>query len=365
MNGNDRVVVGYYSYPSPDGQVYTVNYISDRNGYRATGTQLGPGGSVTPIPSISSSTLSPFPTLGSNISPGSQVIPLQQLQPGYVSTTPSPFIIPPAPYTPTQSPYSPTQSIYTPSSTYAPSTTQYPYYSSSTPASYVPSSSYVPSTTQYPYYSSSTPTPYVPSSTFGPSSSLPPFPVYGGTTVPFPGYVYSPQGQSFSPYNSNYNNYNYPSGPGYSTPVTRFNFGTTPTPYTRSTSAYTTPLPNVVLPSSTPSPFVRSYQPAYGLANNNNAPAILASTPRPFVATATTPSPYSNDQDIVYITPSPKLYVNPSVQPLNSNAIDSNYYRNNYGFQSVRPLITSTPLPPTAGGSTITNFAYRNGNAYW
>lgn len=350
MNGNDRVVVGYYSYPSPDGQIYTVNYIADRNGYRATGTQLGgQGGTLPSIPSsIPSSTLAPFPTYNPSGSSVPPVIPLQSYQPGYVSTTPSSLIIPSAPYTPTQSPYSPTQSIYTPTPTYAPSSTPYPYGP----------------------YQSSTVSPYVPSSTLVPSSTpLPQFPVYTGTSVPFPGYVYTPQGPAYS---------NYPSGPGYSTPVTRFNFGTTPSPFIRSTTAYTTPVPNVVLPSSTPSPFVRPYQPAYGLANNNNAPAIIASTPRPFVATATTPSPYSNDQDIVYITPSPKVYANPSVQPLangspisrefqppyGGNAIDSNFYRNNYGYQSVRPLPTSTPLPPTAGGSTVTNFAYRNGNVY-
>lgn len=354
MNGAERIVVGFYSYPI-NGEIYTVNYISDRNGYRATGTQLGGPGQLPTIPSsISSSSLPSFPTYGSStpLPPGQSVIPLQPLQPGYVSTTPSSLIIPSAPYSPTQSPYSPTQTIYTPSSTYYPSTT---------PA-------YYPSSTPYPYspYQSSTGRPFVPSSTFVPSTTaLPQFPVYTGTTVPFPGYVYQPQG----PYN------NGPSSPGYSTPVTSFNYGSTPSSYLLSSTAagataYTTPVASIAYPSSTPAP-VRGYQPSYGLANNFNAPAITASTPRPFAVSSTTPSPFSGqDQNVVYITPSPKLYANPSVQPLGRdipssiNGIDNNLYRNNYAFQNVRPLASSTPFPPSAGDTSITNFNYRNGNAY-
>lgn len=38
--GNDRIVRGSYSYIGPDGQTYTVNYVADRNGYRAYGAHL-------------------------------------------------------------------------------------------------------------------------------------------------------------------------------------------------------------------------------------------------------------------------------------------------------------------------------------
>lgn len=353
MVGNDRVVVGFYSYTGADGLPYTVNYIADKNGYRASGSHI-PGGSV--------------PSSGGNIG----VIPVQPLQPtigytqttGYTPTTPGPIIISSSPYTPTQSPYSPTQTIYTPTSTFIPSSTPY------TPGGYVPSSipytpaSYVPSSTPY------TPSGYVPSSTPFPPTSIgyspqyvsnDRFPVYTQSTVPFPGYVYSQQPVTA------YSGYPGPTGQGgVSTPVTRFNFAT------RSTSTYAPP-------TSTPGPLIRNYQPSYGLADNRNSPVIVT-TPRP------------NGQDTVYITPSPsKVYINQPGVPsgfqsslpngnvlvnrdllppyVAGNAIDaSSYYRNNnnnnnYGLQSVRPLATSGPSGPS-GPQTITNLSFRNGNAY-
>lgn len=359
MVGNDRVVTGFYSYPGPDGVPYTVTYIADKNGYRASGSHI-PGGSV---PS------SGVPSSGINI----PVIPVQPLQPtiGYTPTTPAPIIISSTPYTPTQSPFSPTQTIYTPTSTFIPSSTPY------TPGGYVPSSipytpaGYVPSSTPY------TPSGYVPSSTLVPTSTpFPPtsigyspqyvsndrFPVYTQSTVPFPGYVYSQQPVSA------YSGYSGPTGQGgVSTPVTRFNFAT------RSTSTYAPP-------TSTPAPLIRNYQSSYGLADNRNSPVIV-----------TTPRPYG--QDTVYITPSPsKVYINQPGLPsgfqsnlpsgsvlvnrellppyVAGSAIDaSSYYRNNnnnnnnYGLQSVRPLATSGPSGPS-GPQSITNLSFRNGNAY-
>lgn len=405
MNGNDRVTVGYYSYIGPDGQTYTVNYIADRNGYRATGSHL-PVQPGIPVPGVSgpgvSSSLPPFPAYASGSLIPSPVIPLQSLQPGYVTSTPSPLIVSSSPYTPTPSPFSPTQSIYTPSSTFIPSSTPYPYIPSSSAYPYSPTSSAYPYTsTPYTPYASTTPAPYVSSSTFLPNTTPippsavaytpslftnnPPFPIYTQSSVPFPGYTYTPQGPVYNSPSYSTSSYNspsyssYPSGSGYSTPVTRFNFGTTPASLTRATSSFTTPSPNLVLPSSTPSPLVRPYQPTYGLANNNNAPAIIASTPRPFTVA---PLYNSNEPDTIYITPSPKVYINQGVQALSNqlpgnllinreiqppyiggNVIDSNYYRNNYGFQNVRPL-RSLQLTKSGGHSlsadaTITNMSFR------
>lgn len=406
MNGNDRVVVGYYSYIGPDGVPYTVNYIADKNGYRASGSHLPvqPGGNGLPQ----------FPSLGGGFStPAPPIIGVQPLQPTYIpSSTPSPLVISSTPYTPTQSPYSPTQSIYTPSTTIISTPTSYPYtpttpapyytpsspspfytpsspspfYTPTTPSPfYTPTTSapYYPSSTPSPYYTPTTPSAYVPSSSVFPSSTPypptgysssalitnnPPFPIYTQSTVPFPGYVYTPQaGLSYS------QPYNYPSSPGYSytTPVTRLSFATSPSSLTRSTSANTTPSPNLVLPSSTPAPFVRNYQPSYGLAINNNAPGIISSTPRPFANTVT-PLYNTDNNEVVYITPAPKFYnqgtrtlsnlpnnllLNQEFQP---PYVDTpNYYRNNNMYQSVRPL-----SGPGSASQTITNLSFRNGNAY-
>lgn len=117
------------------------------------------------------------------------------------------------------------------------------------------------------------------------------------------------------------------------------------------------------------------------MANNNNAPAIIASTPRPF--NTVTPI-YNNDQnDVVYITPSPsRLYVNQGGQPVSnvptnlllsreiqppylsgSQFNSQNFYRNrDYGYQNVRPLDVSGPSAPDS--QTITNLAFRNANNY-
>lgn len=397
MNGNDRVVVGYYSYIGPDGVPYTVNYIADRNGYRASGSHLpvqpGSNGGLPQFPSLGGYSTPAPPVIGITSGP---VIPVQPLQPTYYpSTTPSPLVISSTPYAPTQSPYSPTQSIYTPSTTiistpssypYTP-TTPAPYYTPSSPSPFytptTPAPYYTPSTPS-PYYTPTTPSAYVPSSSFFPSttpypptgypSSMitnnPPFPVYTQSTVPFPGYVYTPQsGLSYS----NQQPYNYPSAPGYSysTPVTRLSFATSPSSLSRTTSANTTPSPNLVLPSSTPSPFVRNYQPSYGLAINNNAPGILSSTPRPFTNTVT-PLYNTDNNEVVYITPAPKYY-NQGMQTLSNLPnnlllnrefqppyVDTpNFYRNSNIYQSVRPL-----SGPGSGSQTVTNLSFRNGNAY-
>lgn len=196
MVGNDRVVTGYYSYIGPDGKTYTVNYIADRNGYRATGSHLPvqpgiqPAIAVQPLSppdpgSYPSST--PFPPFGSSTPFPSSPFPSSTIAPPPYSSRP-PF--PPSPFPPSPSPpsyYPPAQRPnYLPPQSYVPSTTIVP------PPYYSPSSTeFTPTVRPFPTFSPSSPTylPPLPSSTYIPSTTTP-FPIYTGPSPPWAGYVY-------------------------------------------------------------------------------------------------------------------------------------------------------------------------------
>lgn len=160
MIGNQRVVVGYYSYIGPDGKIYTTHYTSDQYGYRATGSHLPvQDTAVQPLPFVSSTQGPPRP------------IP-------FIPSTPSPFI----------------------------SSTQAPFVSSTYPTPFVSSTPFafnnVPSSSTYrePYqnhinagFAPTTPSPISSSSipfasTVSPLPRRPPFPIY---TQPFQGYNYN------------------------------------------------------------------------------------------------------------------------------------------------------------------------------
>lgn len=113
MVGNERVVTGFYSYIGPDGKTYTVNYIADRNGYRASSSN-------SPVPN--GAALQPLPQQG--------------------ISAPRPVIVQSTPYP------NPTISYPAPNRVYVPSS----------PAPYQPPVSYIPPTsTPFPIYSQSTP----------------------------------------------------------------------------------------------------------------------------------------------------------------------------------------------------------------
>lgn len=152
ING-ERVTSGYYSYIE-NGQTYTVNYVADRNGYRASGAHL----------------------------PVQPLRPQQQNfgYPGYPSSTPAPF----GPSY-SSSTFGPSYSSSTFGPSY-PSSTPSPFgpsYPASTPAPFRPS--YSPSTPFAPSYPSTTPIPIIPSSPYPNNGRPPPTSIYVPSSTPF------------------------------------------------------------------------------------------------------------------------------------------------------------------------------------
>lgn len=129
MIGNQRVVVGYYSYIGPDGKIYTTHYTADQYGYRATASHLpvqdtavqplpfvsstpGPAPfiSSTPAGFVSSTPSSPFvsstPFSFNNVPSSTYRGPYQHFNAGFTPTTPSPIASSSTPFASTVPPLS-------------------------------------------------------------------------------------------------------------------------------------------------------------------------------------------------------------------------------------------------------------------
>lgn len=292
MRGNNRVIVGYYSYIGPDSKIYTTHYTADEYGYRAKSSHLPVQDvAVQPLPFVSST---PFSDPGPFATPA----------PFIVSSTSPPFVSSAAPFR-ASSPYSD-----------GPSSTPYR-------AAYQPYNIGYSSTAS-PIVSSSTPF----ASTISPQFSEPKrprFPIYGQPTAPFRGYSYTnPR------INSHY------SVVAQQTPAPVFFSSSTKQPLRRF------PIAAV---ASNESPRVT---PQFGNGFNE-----ISSTPLPFQddiprfkeyippapIVSSTPRPFNNIQpDTVLITPKPAY--NPPQLP-NSLSINQNLLP---PYLSVGPL-TSPPRP--------------------
>lgn len=339
MRGNNRVIVGYYSYIGPDSKIYTTHYTADEYGYRAKASHLPVQDvAVQPLPFVSSTPFS---------------------DPGPFAT-PAPFIV-------------------------RSSSTSHPFVSSAEPFRSSSSYSDGPSSTQYraPYQPynigySSTASPIVSSSTpfastISPQFSeprRPPFPIYGQPTIPFRGYSYT---------NPRIN-------PHYSVVAQQ-----TPAPvfFSSSTKPPLRRFPFAAV-ASNESPTITSSLAPPQFRNGFNA---ISSTPPPFQddfprfkeyippapIVSSTPRPFNNIQpDTVLITPKPaynppqlpnSLSINQnllppylSVGPLTSPPGPQNIFRNNDNFirgpqfefnESVQP--SPQPVAPL----TVTNLNFR------
>lgn len=381
ING-DRVTTGYYSYIE-NGQTYTVNYVADRNGYRASGAHL-PVQPLSPqqqnfgYPGYPSSTPAPFGPSYSSSTFG----------PSYPSSTPSPFgpsypASTPAPFRPSYSPSTPFAPSY-PSTTPIPIIPSSPYPNNGRPP---PTSIYVPSSTPFNrpgmaavvipivsfhnIFSLS-----VPSGAYLPPSSTP-FPIYQQSYPPFPGYQYQNPRPSLpgNPYQPNYqpsnNNNNFNNYNNYQTPAPVF-YSTTPPPFPSSSSlppitSFAARRPSIDdysrVSTTLAPPLIRDVPPSTisTILDENASPLPLrnryipsdfdSSTPRPFNNNGVTP--VYQQPDTVYITPKTyynqrlpnSLAINQNLLPpyLNVNGLDdadNGYRRGDFQVSgpSVRPL---------------------------
>lgn len=321
MVGNNRVVVGYYSYIGPDGKVYTTHYTADQFGYRATGSHL-------PV----------------------QDTAVQPLRPGpFISSTPAPFI----------------------SSTPAP-------FISSTPAPFVSSTPFsfnVPSSPTYPVPFPTTPSPIVSSSSTPFASSTPfvstvpplnrpwnqrPFPVYTKPVLPYQGYDYynarinapysvvsqqKPYFQSSS--ESPLNPYiTAPSNTRITTtlaPPISGGFNNFSPPFNAQVQfkEYIPPIPNRIPIASTPRPF-----------NTLNEPGTVLITPKPAInQQPQLPNTLSINQNIL----PPYLSVGPLNSPLRPGNIPSEFI----GRQPFEFNDQIRPLPQAVAPLTVTDLNFR------
>lgn len=328
MVGNNRVVVGYYSYLGPDGKIYTTQYTADQHGYRASGSHLPvQDGAVQPLPFVPH-TPGPGHFISSTLTP-------------YVSSTPAPFV----------------------SSTPFASPSPFNVPTSSTPYRGPFDVEYNP-TTSSPIISSSTPI----ASTLSPFPRRPHFPLFQGYayTNPRINTPYSVVSQQtpapiFFPSSTEQ-------------PVNRFSYITAPSNINSriTTTLATPPFMNNYnsVSSSTSSPFeadrlvqFKEYIPPV---------SIVSSTPRPFNGLA------PNQPDTIFITPKPSynqprlpnsLSINQnllpphlSVSPLNSSPEFQNSFRSNTDFINNPSFEFNNqvrPLPRTVAPLAVTNLNFR------
>lgn len=311
MRGNNRVIVGYYSYIGPDSKIYTTHYTADEYGYRAKSSHL----------------------------------PVQD-----VAVQPLPFVPDPGPFA-------------TPAPSAAPFRSSSPY--SDGPSSGAPYQPYNIgySSTASPIVSPSTPF----ASTISPQFSepkRPPFPIYGQPNVPFRGYSYTNPHSHYSvvaqqtPAPVFFSSSTQP-------PLRRFPFAAVASNESpRITSSLAPPqFGNGFISSSTPPPFqddiprFKEYIPPT---------PIISSTPRPF---------NNIQPDTVLITPKPaynppqlpnSLSINQnllppylSVGPLTSPPRPQNIFRNNDNFIRGPQFEFNESVQPSVAPLTVTNLNFR------
>ncbi|XP_031625716.1 extensin-2-like [Contarinia nasturtii] len=329
MVGNDRVVVGYYSYIGPDGKIYTTNYRADQNGYRASGSHLPPQDTVQPLP-FNPSASGPAPFVSSTPAPFISSTPGP-----FVSSTPGPFVSP-TPFA-SPSPYN------VPSST--PYREPYPFNGEYNP------------TTASPIVSSSTLAPVA--SSVAPLSRRPHFPIYVQPTPPFQGYAYN-NPRINTPYSVVSQQTPAPFySPSTQPPINRFSYVTAQSNINSrinhfnsipsSTSAYVTDdepvqfkkyIPPIPIVSSTPRPF-------NSIAPNQGNEILI--TPKPYFNQPRLPNSLSINENLL----PPHL----SVGPLNSSPELRNGFRGNVNFINNPPFEFNSQ--PSVAPLTVTNLNYR------
>lgn len=361
MVGNNRVVVGYYSYIGPDGKLYTTHYTADQNGYRATGSHFPVQDTgVQPL-----SIVSRDPGSGPGPNPSLGPVPLSNAPAPFISSsTPAPF------FSSTPAPFVPTAFGSTSAYNDVPSSTPYrdpyrdPYRNPYRDPNHGFNTEFGP-TTPTPYVSSTTPIGST-ASPFSVSTRRPPFPVYRQGSQPpanFQGYNYpAPRinlpysqvsEQTAAPF--------FPSSP-YASAPSNINPRITPTlppptPFNDYNSVSSTTVPPF---DDAPVRFRQYIPPA----------PIVASTPRPFDNFA------PNQPNTVVITPKPafqqqrlpnSLSINQnllppylSVGPLNPGP--QHIFRDNANFVNGPPFDFNNspqPSPQTVSPLTITNLNFR------
>lgn len=332
MVGNDRVVVGYFSYIGPDGKVYTTHYTADKFGYRASGSHLpaqetavqplpfvsstpAPFFSSTPAPFVSSTPFgrpSPFvtttPPFNDFPSPTTYRGSYQHYNGGFIPTTESPIVSSSTPFTSTVSPFSASRRPHFP--IYAQQPVPFQGYNYNNPRINTP----------YSVVSQQTPEPVF----------------FGSSTQPPPNRFYAPEPSNFNPRIASTS-----APPPFSRDFNSIPSSSIPPFEDNAQIPFKKYIPPIPVVTSTPRPF-NSFP--------SNEPGTVIITPKPLFNQPQLPNSLSFNQNSL----PPYLSVGPLAGPQNfpqDNSINNQPF--DYFNNQVRPL------PQTVAPLAVTNLNFR------